>query len=356
MDWKGLMDIKKIDEKRAKRLTFILLAVFLLILIFVVVLRLSTPDRFETTTYSMGTFVQQTVYGKGAEEAASQGAETVAELEDIISWRKVDGEIAQINEAAGETWTTVSDATYEILEKSLEVSRESGGAFDPTIAPLSLLWDFDNAPEAPPSDDLIQKMLPYVDYEKVRLDPEEQSVSFKSAGYALDLGAVGKGAACDAVVAQYEASGVDCGIVAVGGSIGTYGSKPFGGEWNIAIRDPAGGESVGSISIEKGFVSTSGNYEKYFDYEGKRYHHILDPETGYPAESGLVSVTVVCDSGVVSDALSTACFVLGYEDSLPLLEKFGAEAVFISEDNSVSVTDGLAPQFELTNQNYSLAS
>ena len=338
-----------------KRLTAILVVILIFILTFIVVLHISTPDGFETTTYSMGTFVQQTVYGANAQEAASLAADAVAELEDQISWRVEESEVAQINQAAGKTWTQVSQTTYDILQEALLVSEKSGGAFDPTIAPLSLLWDFDNDPTQPPSQSLIEKMLPYVDYTKLRVDEEEMSFSFKSAGYALDLGAVGKGAACDAAVAQYAAGGADYGIIAVGGSIGTYGTKPFGAKWNIAVRDPAGEGSLGSISIAGGFVSTSGNYEKYFDYEGKRYHHILDPDTGYPAESGLVSVTVVCDSGVASDALSTACFVLGYEDSLPLLAEFDAEAIFVLEDNTVYVTEGLAPDFQLTNENYQLA-
>lgn len=351
---KDEMTIKKLSDKTMKRATFGLLAVLAAILIVILALHFATPEKFETTTYSMGTFVQQTVYGEGASQAASEAANAVATLEDQISWRIVESDVAKINEAAGKTWTQVSDTTYGILEKSLLVSEASKGAFDPTIAPLSLLWDFDNSPTEPPSKELVEKVLPYVDYTKLRMDPAEKSFSFKSAGYAVDLGGVGKGAACDEAVSLYARSSVDCAIIAVGGSVGTYGSKPFGAKWNIAVRDPAGGESVGSISIDGGFVSTSGNYEKYFEYQGKRYHHILDPKTGYPAESGLVSVTVVCDSGVVSDALSTACFVLGYEGSLPVLEEFGAQAIFIFEDNSIEVTEGLKGSFQLSNEKYSI--
>ena len=148
---------------------------------------------------------------------------------------------------------------------------------------------------------------------------EDGTAALQSHSAALDLGSVGKGAACDAAVAAYKEAGVDRAVVAVGGSVGVWGEKPFGQLWNIAVRDPDSEGSLGTLSVPSGFLSTSGSYEKQFEEDGVTYHHILDPKTGYPAESGLVGVTIWSDSGVLSDALSTACFVLGMEESLPLL-------------------------------------
>ena len=172
----------------------------------------------------------------------------------------------------------------------------------------------------------------------------------------LDLGAVGKGIACDVaqnyLKQQKEVSGA---VIAVGGSILLYGSKADGTNWNVAVQNPRGkdGEAMGVLSLSGTTnVSTSGDYEKYFMQNGKRYHHILDPSTGYPAESSLISVTVVSDNGLLSDGLSTACFVLGKEKGERLLETYGAEGVFIDQNKKVTVTKGLKDKFTILNEEY----
>ena len=172
----------------------------------------------------------------------------------------------------------------------------------------------------------------------------------------LDLGAVGKGIACDVaqnyLKQQKEVSGA---VIAVGGSILLYGSKVDGTNWNVAVQNPRGkdGEAMGVLSLSGTTnVSTSGDYEKYFMQNGKRYHHILDPSTGYPAESSLISVTVVSDNGLLSDGLSTACFVLGKEKGERLLETYGAEGVFIDQNKKVTVTKGLKDKFTILNEEY----
>lgn len=172
----------------------------------------------------------------------------------------------------------------------------------------------------------------------------------------LDLGAVGKGIACDVaqnyLKQQKEVSGA---VIAVGGSILLYGSKADGSNWNVAVQNPRGkdGEAMGVLSLSGTTnVSTSGDYEKYFMQNGKRYHHILDPSTGYPAESSLISVTVVSDNGLLSDGLSTACFVLGKEKGERLLETYGAEGVFIDQNKKVTVTKGLKDKFTILNEEY----
>ena len=173
----------------------------------------------------------------------------------------------------------------------------------------------------------------------------------------LDLGAVGKGIACDVaqnyLKKQKEVSGA---VIAVGGSILLYGSKSDGTNWNVAVQNPRGqdGEAMGVLSLSGTTnVSTSGDYEKYFIQDGKRYHHILDPSTGYPADSGLISVTVVSDNGLLSDGLSTACFVLGKEKGQKLLETYGAEGIFIDQNKKVTVTKGLKDKFTILDEEYS---
>lgn len=343
--------LERIPPRGAKIATLALLALGVLLVAAALYLNFGVDRGTTVTTYSMGSYVQQTVYGKKQEEAAQQAASAVTQLEDLISWRKEDSDVARLNQAAGEDFLEIDSRTYEILESSLAVCGASGGAFDVTIAPLSRLWDFDGTPSLP-EDSQIQEMKSRVDYTSLSL-LEDGTAALRKKGTALDLGAVGKGAACDAAVDAYLEANVS-GIVSVGGSVGVLGEKPNGQPWHIALRDPESQGSLGTLSIREGFVSTSGSYEKQFTQDGVTYHHLLDPATGYPAESGLVSVTVWSPTGTLSDALSTACFVLGLEDSLPLLEEFGAQAIFIDEEHHITATAGFSERFQLEDSGYTL--
>jgi thiamine biosynthesis lipoprotein len=354
-------------EKKARRLTYlphILLCAVLLALVGGIIWFYNGEYKTETpytcVNAAMGTYVQQTVYGENGESAAANAAAAVGELEDLISWRVEDSDVYKLNENAGVDWTVIDKRTMTLLRQCLDVAQQSGGAFDPTILPISSLWGFGGDSPRLPGAEEIAARLPFVDYHNLRLDEEESSASLKNRSFALDLGAAGKGAACDAAVLAYEQANVRAGIVAVGGSIGIYGQKKEGQMWKVAIRDPLlplldeESSSMGTLTVEGGFLSTSGVYEKYVEVSGQTYHHILDPKTGYPVENDLLSVTVYAESGAMSDILSTACFVLGREESLPLLQHYGAEAVFIDRDQNVYVTDGLKDRLEVTHEGYTL--
>ncbi len=339
---------------------------------------LSQNREAELQTFAMGSYVQQTVWGAKSEQAAADASAALHDLENRISWRR-EGDIAKMNSQAGGEPVTVdeSTATGELLEELLELCERSGGALDITIGPVSRLWDFDGEPRVPGEDEL-KEALALVGHTKLSMESEEYMygedradgshmdclgtryrVSLTEAGMALDLGAVGKGAACDAALAQYQEAGVKGAVIAVGGSIGLYGQKPDGKAFRVSVRDPEGQGSMGVLELPGGFVSTSGSYEKYFEQNREKYHHILDPRTGYPAESGLVSVTVWCPPemdwkwpGALSDGLATACFVLGLEDGQKLLEGYGAEGIFVDGDGAVAVTPGLEGRFSLTAPGY----
>lgn len=347
----------RLTEQGWKRLAFALLAALVvMILILAVFPALDGGKPAEVTTYAMGSYVQQTVYGDGAQDAAVAAAAAVQSLENQLSWRVENSDIQRLNAHAGDDWIGLSESAMELLALAKDVNEKSSGAFDITIAPISWLWDFDNSRNEVPAAETIENLLPNVGSGFLRLDMEESTASLRNHANAVDLGALGKGAACDAAVAAYETAGVQAAVVAVGGSVGVYGKKPSGGNWNIAVRDPAGDGSLGTISVAGGFVSTSGSYEKYFEEDGVLYHHIIDPKTGYPAESGLVSVTVWSESGALSDMLSTACFVLGYENSLALLREYSAEAIFITGTKEVFCTVGMQQKFTLTGSGYTLKS
>ncbi len=285
----------------------------------------------EKNSLSMGSIVTIKLYGDDTFKKLDVVKGLIDNLDKEIS-RKIDtSAVSQLNKNGEVKSATVSD----ILLKCRKVSEMSGGAFDLTVGPLSSLWDFDDDIKKIPSKGEIKKALSAVDYEKIAVNGANVSIQ---KNQTLDLGAVGKGAACDMAKAYLEKSGVKGAVVSVGGSILAYGKRnKIGDKWRIAVRHPREENAyIGVINLSDGFVSTSGDYEKYFEKDGKRYHHILDANTGYPADSGLISVTVVCSSGTLSDALSTACFILGEEKSKALLDEYSAAAIFIDENLNVT--------------------
>ena len=314
--------------------------------------------RYQCTNFAMGTYIQQTVYGKNATAAASAAAKRIGELDSTISWRTDGSDIARINKAAGTGWVSIQPETASILKLSLDVAKETDGAFDPTILPISSMWDFGGNNQHVPSKANIQKFLKYVDYKDLRIDTSKNTASLRNHYMGIDLGAVGKGAACTDAVDAYRSTGAECGIIAVGGSIGMFGHKADGSPWDVAVRDPTvtdqNAAAMGELSLTSGYVSTSGTYELCFKQNGTLYHHLLNAKTGYPENNGLTSVTIVVNDGALSDALSTACFLLGREKSAPLLKKYNADAIFIDNNKHVYVTANLKDKFTITNSKFVL--
>lgn len=347
--------------QKKKKMTVILagvLAAALVIVVPVFIRHSRTQQSYESTGYAMGTYMLQTVYGKNGKNAADKASEKIHKLENTISWRISSSEIAKLNKAAGKGSVSIGSETFSILKTSLDVAVKSEGAFDPTILPASSLWGFGGDKQRLPSESEIEDAVKLVDYSRLKIDANGKSACLTSSGMGIDLGGIGKGAACDVAVEAYKSAGADCGIVAAGGSIGTYGEKADGSLWHIAVRDPASAEdesaAMGQIDIGSGFVSTSGSYEKFFVKNGKTYHHLLNPKTGYPENNGLVSVTVMAKSGALSDALSTACFILGREKGCELLQKYGAGGIFVNSKNKVFVTDNLKSKFKISKSSYKL--
>lgn len=284
----------------------------------------------EKNSYAMGTIVSQKVYGDFSAKHLEKGKLLITGVENVISRNIASSSISKLNKNG-----TVTDGdTAQLIAECIKLSQETDGAFDVSVGRVVDLWDFGGEKEGIPSEDELKKALSAVG--SVKLDGNTVTLG---RGASVDLGAVGKGLACDSVISLYRAT-PDCkgAIVSVGGSVGCFGSSNKKGEpWRIAVRHPrSDNEFLGVLRLSEGFVSTSGDYEKFFMNDGKRYHHILDARTGYPASSGLISVTVICDSGLLSDALSTACFILGEEKSRELLEKYDASAIFVDEEMNIT--------------------
>lgn len=318
-----------------------------------------TYQAYSYTTIAMGTGIKKTIYSEDATKSEQVNFaidECLKELENRISVRIANSEIASCNRNyAVDGVYPLSETVRGYLQQEFQICEETDGAFSPCIRPISTLWGIEEGETEIPEDSLIQETLAHTRPEKIELT--QDGIIFQESGMAIDLGAVGKGIACDEVnkvLAEYDVRGA---VVSIGGSIAVYGDKGKREVWHIGIQDPRGKENtmLGVLTAKKGMViSTSGDYEKYFMADGRRYHHIFDPSTGYPADSGLISVTIISDSGFLSDALSTACFVMGLERGMEYAAKKGAQAIFVTSGREVYVTKGLKHAFKLQAEGYVL--
>lgn len=302
----------------------------------------------EKNDVAMGTVVSYKLFGTDEDALLEKLSTELKGLESsVLSWRSEGSDIYRINNGAGD-FISVSPDTAQIITQCKEIAEKSGGVFDVSIGRVTKLWDFGGDNQRLPSKDEIQAALKNVGYGSITVSGNAVRIQ---KGQALDLGAVGKGAACDRVKELLNGSGVNSAIVSVGGSVLLYGSRAF----KVGIINPQNDKAaMGTLKLKNTCVSTSGDYEKFFEQDGKRYHHILNATTGYPATSEFQSVTVVCESGLLSDALSTVCYIVGYRKSIEILDEYDAEAVFIFKNNAVKVTSGLEKSFELTDDSYTV--
>ena len=318
--------------------------------------------RYQSVDTAMGTVIRQTVYASSDAADVMKGVrEVITGLEDeCLSRRKETSEIYRINAGAGVGQGIVaSECLTDILDKVQQVSADSGGALDITLGEVVKLWNIDEyavqfqgteqeSGEAVfrlPEPQDIEAALDNTGYEKIRTD---ENTIYLPEGMSLDMGAVGKGIACDRVLRYLkEQSAVQGAVVTVGGSVLTYGQKPDGSPWQVGIVDPRDTAAyIGNLVLNGQWcVSTSGDYERYVEKDGVRYHHIIDPATGHPADAGLISVTILSRDGLLSDALSTAVFVLGAEKGGALAEKYGAYAVMVDKDGEIILSPGAEAYF-----------
>ena len=306
------------------------------------------------TVYAMDTVMNLTVYGEKAASALENAEKELHTLDESVLSRTAEGsELFALNAANGETVSYAADDPLpQLIETALAISEATDGAFDPTLAPVLDAWGFTKDTRRVPPADELAALLAHTGRGKVALEKtaEGESVTLLD-GAQLDLGGIAKGYAADLLRAQLEKEGVASAALDLGGDVFVMGKKSDGSDWRIAVKDPGDTESyLGIVAASDAFIVTSGVYERYFEENGVRYHHILDPRTGCPAESGLVSVTVVCKNGAWADALSTACFVLGTDKALALRDELAAqgngfELILVTDDGRVLYTGGLAAAF-----------
>ncbi|MEW6053226.1 MAG: FAD:protein FMN transferase [Nitrospirota bacterium] len=282
-----------------------------------------------------------------ADKAIEAAFDRIESLEKMLSLYLPESEISHINKDAGKSPVRVSADVFELLSKAVYVSEMTGGAFDATIGAVSVLYDFHSS--TMPPEEAITKNLVLVNYRDMILDKSASTVLLRKKGMLVDSGGIAKGFAADKAVDVLKKRGIQSGLVSVAGDIRTFGLKPDGKPWRIGIRNPRAAENrdeiIGAIELRDTAISTSGDYERFFMLEGQRYHHLLNPETGYPAQ-GCRSVSVIAGETAFSDAFATGAFILGPQKGLRLLQKMGFEGIIIDSNGAMSMTDGLRGKIE----------
>ena len=295
--------------------------------------------------FAMDTYMTVTAYGKNAENGVNKAVDEINRLETVLSAEKQESDIYKLNETGS---GTLSTDTKNIVSKALEINKTTNGAFDISIYPLMVKWGFTTQKYNVPSKNEISKLLKDVDSSKIIFDEKSGNIKLKE-NMKIDLGGIAKGYTSNRVMQIFKECGVKSGLVSLGGNVQALGTKTDGTAWQIAIENPdKSSDYIGVVSVKDKAVITSGGYERYFEKNGKTYHHILDPGTGYPAESGVKSVTIVSDDGTLADALSTSLFVMGKEKALDYWREHKNEfdTVLVEDNGDITITGGLEKIFK----------
>jgi thiamine biosynthesis lipoprotein len=287
----------------------------------------------------MGSRFEITVVAENAVEGDKYIAMAVAEIsriEKLISSWDPNSETSEINSAATEKPVRVSQELYDLIDRSLKISKLTDGAFDISYASMDRIWKFDGSMKKMPSEKAIQESVSSVGFQNIILNNKDTSVFLKRSGMKIGFGAVGKGYAADRAKALLMEKGVSSGIINASGDMNTWGKQPDGSEWKVALTNPMDKKKgFGLLPVVDKAVVTSGNYEKYVVFNGKRYSHIINPRTGYPS-TGILSVTVFAPKAELADALATSVFVMGKETGLDRINQLpDVECILIDEEGVV---------------------
>lgn len=309
--------------------------------------------------YVLGTIIRIAIHERANHDATMEAAfARVAEIEALMSTSEDDydtTELLRVNRAAGTQPVPVSPSTFAVLDEALRYARLTDGAFDPTVWPVVRLWGIGSDGARVPRQEEIDVALSAVGWERVEL--ADGTVHLTEANMGVDVGGIAKGYAADEAAAILRDAGVTSALLDFGGNILVIGDKPDGTPWRIGVQRPDRQRNtyIGVLSVVDRTIVTSGPYERFIEVDGVRYHHILDPETGYPAQRDVTQVTIIAERSIDADALSTACFVMGLEAGFDLVEALdGVDAMMVTADGEIHATPGAAALFELTDPEFVL--
>ena len=315
-----------------------------------------SSQEYTSDVFAMDTYMTLTAYGENAQEAVEAGIAEIQRLDDLLSTGKDTSEVAQINANGG---GVLSEDTDYLVKRALDIYQSTNGAFDISIYPVMQLWGFTTGNFAVPSESDLAAKLALVDAGKIILSEENGQTSISlPEGMEIDLGGIAKGYTSGRVMDVMKSYGIKSAVMNLGGNAHVLGNKTDGSQWKVGIQDPEDENGyLGGVSVTDKAIITSGGYERYFvDKDtGVKYHHIIDPKTGYSANNGLISVTIVSADSTLADGLSTSLFVLGTEDAITYCEEHCAEdgfdAIMEDEDGKLYITDGIYDDFINMNNN-----
>ncbi|GFN34489.1 FAD:protein FMN transferase [Tepidimicrobium xylanilyticum] len=338
----------------------ILLLIVIILLQFTVGCKKDVPGPLAKSEFLMNTYITLRIYDKKDKNILDKAFDRLREIENRMSVTIEDSDVSLINQNAGIKPVKVHEDVYYVIKEAKYFAELSNGAFDPTIGPLTDLWNITGDElrerESIPTEDEIKEALELVDYRDLEL-LEDNQVFLKKEGMKLNLGGIVKGYAADEVKRIFLENGVESAIIDLGGNLYVMGEKEDGEAWKIGIQDPFKEERdyLGILKVKNKSVVTSGDYERYIIYNGEKYHHILDPKTGYPSENEVSGITIISDKSIVGDGLSTALFILGVEGGSKLVNQLGdIQAIFVTKMEEVIVHEDIIEDFSLRDSNYSL--
>lgn len=335
----------------------VIIVLSLLLLTPIVLSKTSVAKTYTANSFILGTLVKFTLYTPPPEALFDSLFSEIERYEALFSVGDEDSDVSKVNSAAGVKPVPVSPETMELLQQGVYYSELSGGRFDITIGPLVNLWRIGYPDARVPTQDEIDKVLPLIDYRQLELDSENGTAFLGREGMSIDLGAIAKGYIADRMVEFLTEYGITSGIINLGGNIVALGSKLDGKPFKIGIQHPrkSRGNYAGILSIEDRSIVSSGDYERFLERDGTRYHHILDTSTGYPASNKLTSVTIISSESEAGDALSTSTYAMGLEEGLALVNRLdGVEGVFITESKKIYTTPGVKSYFTLKDNLFTL--
>ena len=305
----------------------------------------SQDNEASKDIFAMDTYMTVTAYGEKAQDAVDAAEAEIERLDTLLSTGNAGSEIVKLNEQKS---ATLSEDGGYLVKRALELNKETDGAFDIAIYPVMEAWGFPTQNFRVPSADELTGLLKHVDAAKISYDKDTREISFEDDQMKIDLGGIAKGYTSSRIMDIFIENGITSGLVNLGGNVQALGTKTDGSNWRVAVQSPDDTEDyLGVLSIRDKAVITSGGYERYFEQDGVTYHHIIDPKTGYPAENGLVSVTIVSSDGTLADGLSTSLFIMGEEKAAEFWKAHSNEfeAIFATDDGTIYVTEGLKDSF-----------
>lgn len=295
--------------------------------------------------FAMDTYMTLSAYGENAQKGLDAAVDEINKIEQLVSTGIGTSEISQINKNGK---GSVSEDTAYLIRRSKEIYESTDGVFDITIYPIMQAWGFPTEQYRVPGKEELKKLRNLMGTDHVLYDDKNKEVTLEKEGMKIDLGGIAKGYTSSKVIDIFKKNGISNAVISLGGNVQALGGKPDGSDWRVAVENPADtGSYIGVLSIKDKAVITSGGYERYFEQDGKTYHHIIDPATGYPANNGLTSVTIVSDDGTLADGLSTSLFIMGSEKAQEYWKKHSNEfdMILVKEDGSILVSEGIADNF-----------